>query len=66
MFLLPGIVIAMYITKVEIPNEWKIEIARYLSNLQRSGPAEDDQGWGMYASARCSTLHAPLPIFSAR
>jgi len=46
MFLLPGIIIAMYITKVPIPEEWKIEITRYLSNLQRKGD-EKDQGWGM-------------------
>lgn len=46
MFLLPGIIIAMYVTKTPIPEEWKIEIARYLANMQRDG-GEDDQGWGM-------------------
>lgn len=48
MFLLPGIIIAMYVTKTPIPEEWKIEIARYLANMQRDG-GEDDQGWGMCA-----------------
>lgn len=28
LFLLPGIVIAMYVTETPIPEEWKIEIAR--------------------------------------
>ena len=46
MFLLPGIIIVMFVTKTPIPPEWKIEIARYLANLQRDG-GPDDQGWGM-------------------
>lgn len=46
MFLLPGIVIALYVTKTPIPSEWRIEITRYLANLQRNGE-DDDQGWGM-------------------
>lgn len=49
MFLLPGIIIVMYVTKTPIPPEWKVEIARYLANMQRdAGP--DDQGWGMYVT----------------
>jgi hypothetical protein len=55
MFLLPGIIIALYVTKTPIPEEWKIEIARYLSNLQRKG-GEDDQGWGMYVTSSLSRL----------
>lgn len=46
MFLLPGIIIALYVTKSPIPEEWRVEIARYLANLQRKG-GDDDQGWGM-------------------
>lgn len=46
LFLLPGIVIAMYVTKTAIPEEWKIEISRYLSNIQRQRGLGDD-GWGM-------------------
>lgn len=46
LFLLPGIVFALYITKTPIPEEWKIEIARYLANKQRdNGPG--DEGWGL-------------------
>lgn len=46
LFLLPGIVFALYITKTPIPEEWKIEMARYLANKQRdNGPG--DEGWGL-------------------
>jgi len=50
MFLLPGIIIALYVTKSPIPHEWRVEIARYLANLQRTG-GQDDQGWGMCVEA---------------
>lgn len=46
----PGFVITWYITKTPIPDEWRVEITRYLANFQRKG-GESDQGWGMYASA---------------
>lgn len=36
----------MYVTKTPIPHEWKVEISRYLANIQRKG-GEDDDGWGM-------------------
>ena len=53
MFLLPGIIIVMFVTKTPIPPEWKIEIARYLANLQRDG-GPDDQGWGMWVAVLLS------------
>jgi len=43
MFLLPGLVISMYVTKLPVPEEWKIEIVKYLFN--RAHP--EDGGWGM-------------------
>lgn len=60
MFLLPGIIIALYVTKTPIPEEWKIEIARYLANMQRKG-GEEDQGWGM-----CVSLLLSLPSLMRR
>jgi hypothetical protein len=42
-----GLVIACYVTGVQFPQEWKIEVARYLANLQRQGEDDDDRGWGM-------------------
>lgn len=51
MFLLPGIIIGMYVTKTPIPEEWKIEVARYLWN--RADKA--DGGWGIHIEG-CSTV----------
>ncbi|GAA5852349.1 hypothetical protein JCM8547_006750 [Rhodosporidiobolus lusitaniae] len=59
MFLLPGIIIALYVTKTPIPEEWKIEIARYLSNMQRTGGV-DDQGWGIHFEAKSSVFGTGL------
>lgn len=59
MFLLPGMVIAMYVTKQLIPNEWKVEITRYLAHMQRQG-GEDDQGWGIHIEARSSVFGTGL------
>lgn len=42
LFLLPGLVIGMYVTCTPIPEEWRIEFARYLSNQ-----VNDDGGWGL-------------------
>ena len=42
MFLLPGLIIGMYVTKTEIPKEWSIEIVRYLANR-----VNKDGGWGL-------------------
>lgn len=58
MFLLPGIIIALYVTKSPVPQEWRVEIARYLANLQRKG-GEDDQGWGMFVLFRSRRLVEP-------
>lgn len=44
MFLTPGFVITMYITNTPIPEEWKIEMIRYLVN--RANP--HDGGWGLH------------------
>ncbi|KAI5478948.1 lanosterol synthase [Pseudohyphozyma bogoriensis] len=59
MFLLPGIVIAMYVTKQPIPEEWKIEISRYLFNTQRHG-GHDDQGWGIHTESKSSVFGTGL------
>ncbi len=41
----------MYVTKTPIPEEWKIEVARYLWN--RADKA--DGGWGIHIEG-CSTV----------
>ncbi len=65
MFLLPGIIIAMYVTKTPVPEEWKVEITRYLSNMQRTG-GDDDQGWGIHIEARSSVFGTGLNYVAMR
>ena len=43
---IPGMVITLHATQTPIPEEWKVELARYLANVQRNGD-KDDQGWGL-------------------
>lgn len=44
MFLLPGLVMATYVTGAELRPEQKLEMIRYLRNR-----VNDDGGWGLYA-----------------
>jgi lanosterol synthase len=43
MFLIPGLVIAYYITGVPLPDGWGQEIIQYLFNRAH----QDDGGWGL-------------------
>jgi lanosterol synthase len=52
MFLLPGIVIAWYVTKTPIPPEYAVEIKRYL--FARQNP--EDGGWGLHIEAHSSVF----------
>ncbi|KAJ1034980.1 hypothetical protein NDA18_000585 [Ustilago nuda] len=56
MFLLPGIVIGMYVTKTPIPEEWRIEIARYLWHRAN----KDDGGWGIHIEASSTVFGTAL------
>lgn len=47
----------MYVTKTPIPEEWRIEISRYLQNIQRNGGLKDD-GWGMWVDISLSRYHS--------
>ncbi|PWN48974.1 putative lanosterol synthase [Violaceomyces palustris] len=51
LFLLPGLVIGMYVTRTPIPEEWKVEIARYLWHRAN----KTDGGWGIHIEG-CSTV----------
>jgi lanosterol synthase len=44
---IPGMIITLYATGTPVPEEWRIEIARYLANVQRNN-GKDDSGWGLY------------------
>lgn len=43
MFLLPGLVVACYLTKTELPEPYRREMIVYLSHIQ-----SDDGGWGLH------------------
>jgi hypothetical protein len=43
-----GLVISCYITKIVLPEEFKIELLRYLVHHQRQSRDVCDQGWGLW------------------
>jgi lanosterol synthase len=43
LFLMPGLIIGMYVTQTPIPDEWSIEMKRYLLNR-----VNKDGGWGLH------------------
>lgn len=45
-FITPGFIIACYAAQIQLPVEWKSEIARSMKNGQRNRGTEDS-GWGM-------------------
>ena len=51
-FLLPGLIFAMYITGIPIPDEWRVEMTRYLVKH-----ANEDGGWGLHLEGK-STVFA--------
>ncbi|KAG5513724.1 hypothetical protein PMAC_000762 [Pneumocystis sp. 'macacae'] len=56
MFLLPGLVIAMYITKIPFPDEMRIEIIRYLANSANN----EDGGWGIHKEGKSTVFGTAL------
>ena len=52
MFLLPGLVIAWYVTETPIPEHYKIEINRYLFAHQNP----EDGGWGLHIEGESSVF----------
>ncbi|WFD36580.1 lanosterol synthase [Malassezia cuniculi] len=55
LFLLPGLVIGMYVTQTPIPEEWRIEIARYLWNRVNA-----DGGWGLHIEGQSTVFGTAL------
>ena len=51
MFLLPGVVIAWYVTSTSIPQAYRSEIVRYLFTS-----VNEDGGWGLHTEAESSVL----------
>ncbi|KAN0060054.1 Lanosterol synthase (Oxidosqualene--lanosterol cyclase) [Thecaphora frezii] len=56
MFLLPGLIIGMYVTQTPIPEEWRIEIARYLWNRAD----KTDGGWGIHIEGQSTVFGTAL------
>ncbi len=62
MFLLPGLVIGMYVTKTPIPDEWKIEMTRYLVNRAH----KVDGGWGIHIESPSTVFGTALNYAAIR
>ncbi|KAG2411638.1 hypothetical protein HFD88_009194 [Aspergillus terreus] len=60
-FLLAGLVIAMYITDTDIPEEWRIEIIRYLNSTVNS-----DGGWGLHSAGHSTVFATTLYYVNLR
>ncbi|KAL9937723.1 hypothetical protein V8E36_003268 [Tilletia maclaganii] len=56
MFLLPGLVIGMYVTNTPIPEEWRVETLRYLAH--RANP--EDGGWGIHIEGESTVFGTAL------
>lgn len=52
MFLIPAVVVSLYVTNTPIPDPWKIEITAYLA--ARAHP--DDGGWGLHIEGQSSVF----------
>ncbi|KAL8292767.1 hypothetical protein RQP46_001379 [Phenoliferia psychrophenolica] len=65
LFLLGGMIIALYITHTSIPDEWRIEISRHLANCQRDN-GEADEGWGIDTAGKSTVFGTAMNYLSLR
>ena len=61
MFLLPGFVIAWYVTGTEVPEETRIEICNYLWSQQN-----DDGGWGLHIEGESTVFGTAMNYTTMR
>lgn len=66
LFLVPGLVIACYITKTQFPDEIRIELARRLIKEQRQGSNVRDQGWGLHVAGKSTVFGTTLNYVACR
>ena len=62
MFLLPGIVIAWYVTDTPIPEPTRVEMRRYLFARQSTA----DGGWGLHIEGESSVFGTAMNYVSLR
>ncbi|KAI6245711.1 Lanosterol synthase [Erysiphe necator] len=60
-FLLPGIIFSMYISDTPVPDEWKLEIFRFLSNH-----VNNDGGWGLHLYGKSTVFGTCLYYVALR
>jgi lanosterol synthase len=56
MFLIPGLVISMYISEVPMPESWRVEIISYL--VEHANPV--DGGWGVHTHHKSTVFGTAL------
>lgn len=61
MFLIPGCVIALYVTNSEIRPEWRVEMIRYLTARQA-----EDGGWGLHIEGESTVFGTGLNYVALR
>ncbi|CAG8580565.1 23819_t:CDS:10 [Gigaspora margarita] len=61
-FLTPLLIITMYITQIPIPESWRIEIIRYLTN--KANPI--DGGWGLHIEHHSTVFGTTLSYIALR
>eukprot|EP01134_Creolimax_fragrantissima_P003456 CFRG3456T1 len=61
MFLLPGYAIVNYLTKNPVPSSHKLEMIRYLSNMQN-----EDGGWGLHIECASTVMGTSLNYVAMR
>ncbi|KAA1082657.1 Lanosterol synthase (Oxidosqualene--lanosterol cyclase) [Puccinia graminis f. sp. tritici] len=66
LFLTPGLIISCYVTKTVLPEEFKIELLRYLIHHQRQNHDVCDQGWGLNVSQKSTVLGTALNYVACR
>ncbi|PWN87412.1 putative lanosterol synthase [Acaromyces ingoldii] len=61
LFLMPGLLIGMYVTQTPIPEPWRIEMTRYLLNK-----ANEDGGWGLHVAGPSTVFGTACNYVAAR
>jgi lanosterol synthase len=60
-FLLPGMIIALYITDYSMPPEWVVEMKRWICHIQNK-----DGGWGLHTQGASNVNATVLYYVSLR